>query len=450
MKVNKLFYLLILSIFLFIGCDNSSDFSINKDTDSPPITKSSDEDRTYGNSINNYQPPIYLAEYDNNFYYCNSELPGIFKLNPQTSKWNKLSDDKGSYLNIYKDELYYINSTGDIVKMDLDGKSNRKLVALSASSFLIQNDILLYSKDTPHENKDGFSDFSLVQVDLKTNEIISDEIKSSRSFHFADENRYICGSRELFNYISINDELVYPRDNKEHIITLIGATKDLLISKVNDFSDNTSFLSVTNNGSINTLDLPINSAYLVADNKIFYSNSTGVSYINLATNEKVLLHKHPMVKDSNLFEFNNIIYSYTKDALEPMYDISKNTLLGKYSTPPKEEPPKVEKPVNEVDLAKNLILAADKTNIKTENLYGFKLSYIDGLSSKDCINLAKSWNINLKGNCYSFELSGDYMINQYIVEIDTKKVYYIPNQGMMPAYLMDKDKKIQKFNYKNS
>lgn len=42
------------------------------------------------------------------------------------------------------------------------------------------------------------------------------------------------------------------------------------------------------------------------------------------------------------------------------------------------------------------------------------------------------------------------MKNQYIVEMDTKKVYLIPNQGMMPAYLIENNKKLQTFEYKTN
>ncbi|MGL4848064.1 MAG: DUF5050 domain-containing protein [Clostridium sp.] len=462
--MKKFFPLIFISVFLLIGCEKNQTTS-KPNPDTTTSTKPSEDDfhRSFGNTINNsintkHDSYSFVAEYNDMFYSSTSNIPGVFRQggNPSTSE--KLNSDPAKSLNVYKDKLYYC-SDRDLIRVDLDGVSNKEVLATSVNDIIISNDALFYVTSFPSKNDSGFSDFQLNKYDLKENKLISSSPVATRLFSFIDENRSIIGSRELFSYVSINKERVFPVENKQNIITFLGQTEDSIICEVYDFSKNT-FLQIKDNGNTKVLNLPSESSYLVSKNKVFYLNSKGLSYLDLLTGETKAIHSTKMSENNHLFEFDNILYYSDYGEIKKMYDLEKNTLYGDFAPPvtsldenskPDEKPepkpePKPKVGISNEDLARELILKADKSNIKKSEAEGAELYPLSDDSEK-WTTLAKSWNIKLKGKVLSFELSEDFMINQYLVEMDTKRVYKIPNQGMMPAYLMENDKKVEKFEY---
>lgn len=441
MKFKKIIIIIAIATTLLSGCGKSTPNTMQT-LDKNPVqeTKTKDSSRSFGNTVSNFQYPKFAAEYDEYFYYSSVESNGVFRFSKESDDYTVLNNDKGTYLNAYKDKLYYIdNSNLNLIKVDLDGVSNREVIDSLVSSILIKDDILLYSKSIPHENSDGFNSINLIKIDLKTNQKLSDKNVADRSYRFIDENRFISGSRDLFNILFIDGKMVFPKDNTGYMLNVIGSTKNHVLCSATDFDDNRSFLLIDNNGDISEINIPFNSNYIVADNKVFYSNFAGFGYVDIETKENKKLHNHSMNESKTLFEFDGIIYAYSVTSLDAVYDLDKETVLEKYASEPEK--------IDEVEISRNLIKNDDKSNITTSELNGFNLNYIERLTSQECISLAKSWNIDLTGNCYSFALSGEYMKNQYIVEFETQKVYCIPNQGMMPAYLLDDNKKIKKFEY---
>ncbi|MGL4873090.1 MAG: DUF5050 domain-containing protein [Clostridium sp.] len=456
--MKKFFPLIFISVFLLIGCEKNQTTS-KPNPDTTTSTKPSDDDfhRSFGNTINNMTNVdydfSYVAEYNDTFYFSNGgETIGLFKQSPN-SKSEKLNDDRALDINIYKDHIYY-DCDGNLVRVDLDGVSNRKVLATSITDLMISNDTLFYVSYTPGDNENDLSNYQLNKYSLKENKLISSESVLSQGFTLIDEHRYIARNPDILNYVCVNGEKTFPTKNEQHIIEFLGQTEDSLICYVAPPSGYLSFLQLNNDGTTKVLNLPIKSTHLVSKNKVFYANSKGFSYLDLLTGETKILHTTKMDETNHLFEFDDIIYYSDSSGLKKMYDIKNNKLLENFTEPPKpiEKPdpipePEVDTKLSDEDLARELILKADKSNIRKGESEGAKLTYLSQ-SSEEWISLAKSWNINLKGKVLSFELSESHMINQYLVEMDTKRVYRIPNQGMMPAYLVENDKKVEKFEYK--
>ncbi|WP_195244597.1 DUF5050 domain-containing protein [Clostridium celatum] len=155
--------------------EQSTDISSNKE-----ILDETIKNRSQGNSIQNILNGGLIA-YDNKYIYYNegdfSKESTIYQKNIETSEIKEIVKERGIYLNIYEDYLYYVSSVGamtpvnEIIRVKTDGTEREVVVSkdenIAHTSVQIIGDFLYYAINIDGDN-DSATKMDLMKLNLKT------------------------------------------------------------------------------------------------------------------------------------------------------------------------------------------------------------------------------------------------------------------------------------------
>lgn len=473
--MKKLIGIALLCCTAFVvcsGCGKTAEIESKttlKVTEVSKTEEKHDNERNYGNTINNMYKKKQIAMYDGYMYYSGKNDIGLYKGDYRNEdSIEKLNDDNPMFINVYKNNLYYICKNDNIenqvlVKVDLDGVSNKTVIDSKVQNAIIQNDKLLY---TVYEDssKSGYANTSAKQMDLKTGETVT--------LNFDNPSMILNGKMSI-NVFKGADKYIEPEngecipDGNGATIDLLSANDDYIIAKIDNYGngfDNAVYAVKSDGSFIKIIEMPladeIDKRSILVGNTFYYFQGNNFMKYNIEEKKRTKLFEDAW--DGDLFEFDGIIYVELDCILSPMYDTSKEEAIGRGKWA-ENQTKKVEKETNNgekefdlwsdmtVDEAKELVLKEDGNYInKTISDGSCELKYVKELPYNEKENFNKIWNLGIVGDCYLFEIidkQGDYLIDGYIVDRNKQLVYKLPSNSPAPVYLMKDNKQSKEYEY---
>ena len=474
--MKKIIGIALLCCTTFIVCsgcgkipETESKTTLSKAMEVSKTEEKHDNERSYGNTINNMYKKKQVAMYDGYMYYSDDNDTGLYKGDYRNEdSIEKLNDDNPIFINIYKDNLYYICKNDNIenqtlVKVDLDGVSNKIVIDNNVENAIIQNDKLMYVV-YEYSSKSGYAHTSAKQMDLKTGEITK--------MSFGNPSMIINGKmsinvfRGADKYIEVENGECIPHGSGA-TIELLSANDDYIIARINNYGsefDNSIYAVKSDGTFIKIIDTPIadeiGGRSILVNNTFYYFQ--GGNFMKYDIEQKKRSKLFEAIWYDDLFEFDGIIYVELGCILSPIYDTSKNEAIGRGEWAENQTNKVKAKRDNgeetsdlwsdmTVDEAKELILKEDGNYInQTISDGSAELKYIKELPYNEKENFNKMWNLGIVGKCYQFEIidkQGDYLIDGYIVDRNKQLVYKLPSNVPGPAYLMKDNKQLKEYEY---
>ncbi|WP_270566687.1 sigma-70 family RNA polymerase sigma factor [Clostridium beijerinckii] len=428
-----------------------------------------DFERSEGNSVNNFYKKNQIALYNDKIYFNDASGTGLCSIGVDGNNAERLNDDKPSFINVYKDKLYYINTidekNNELICVSLDGKSNKIVIDKNVTSALVTNNKLVYiaTGEMATGRISGYNFMNFIKVDLATNK---KEISKSGygGSYIIDENLYKSFSTSCWNYIGDlrKDSMIFPNDKNQwnYEMKFMGANDEFAIVQLSDPNGDkkpysNKVLAINKNGQGDTnfltdIDADIKGYILVGDEFYYYKENDLYCY-NLKDKINKQLFKSAYA-DSDLFEFNGVIYA-VGNPIVPIYDTKEKRVFENNITDNNIDEQNDDITAAE---AKDLVSSEDKKHvdmcIKSGAVFVAKKaapSEVKGI--KNC------WGIDEEGysiyftdpnegkNNGSGELvlgTEDYM---YYVGKKSKKVYKLPHEGVHSAYLIKGGNDVREF-----
>ena len=268
---KKLFIIIVAVLFLIMICYNwvTNFIETNK------INNISDF--VYGNTQINHMNKGILVEDTEYIYYSVKDYRDsyyIFKQSKQDNTKTELTSAEAKFLNIYNNQLYYINDDEHaIFKMNKDG-SNRERVLDRAKAMYIVNDYLYYIEGDSFYN-------NLRRLDLTTNKVKAITDEDVKEFTIYDKYIYYVSNKnnqlykvnllgkekqsiftDKVEHICIVDDTIYVSNitdgNAIYIISLDGKENKKILSMENSLMN----LYIIVNNEIGVLEKKISSNYI--------------------------------------------------------------------------------------------------------------------------------------------------------------------------------------------
>lgn len=436
-----------------------TDSELSKTTEVNELAKTQEKneaDRSYGNTINNLYKKNQVAEYNGYFFYSSENKKGLYKAKANGKDKEKLNDDNATFINIYKDHIYYVSKIDgtfyyDLIQVDLDGVSNKTVIAKETTSAYITDNKLLYSV---HDSTDKNG---RIYIKAKEKDLVSGEIKDinkdANTFRILGGNRFINTIRGVDKYIKTEYGKQIP-NSIPATINLISANDQYIVAEINSYgekdADNKAYGNSVYCIGINGENTKLSEVALeqkkygqaiMADNKFYYWKY-GITLDCVDTKDNnfttSLLSSRNLAGE--LFEFDGIIYTFVNDTIIPVYDV-KNQKFSSEAEAAKEQTSSskdIKRDIISQEEAKELILAEDGDYINESNKkFKNELKYVGLGDSFNMEAMEKHWNVKPNSSSYYFRLANDEGDTaEYYVDGIKKEVYRFPNQGGMPAYLV--------------
>ena len=295
-----------------------------------------DNERSYGNTINNMYKKKQVAMYDGYMYYSDDNDTGLYKGDyKDESSIKKLNDDNPMFINVYKDNIYYICKNDNIenqvlVKVDLDGVSNKTVIDNNVENAIIQNDKLMYVV-YEYSSKNGYVNTSAKEMDLKTGEITT--LNISNPSMIINGKMSINTFKGADKFIELESNKTIP-DSNGASIEILSANDDYIIARIDNYGsefDNSIYAVKSDGTFIKIIDAPIadeidKRSILVNDTFYYFQGNNFMRY-DIKEQKRSKLFED--IWDGELFEFDGIIYADVDFILSPMYDTSKNEAIGR-------------------------------------------------------------------------------------------------------------------------
>ncbi|MDO5517568.1 MAG: DUF5050 domain-containing protein [Clostridium sp.] len=429
-----------------------------------------DSDRNYGNTINNLYKKKQICMYNNKFYYSNDNDSVLYKCDKDGENVEKLNEDNPTFINIYKDKLYYIcsNNSADLklIKVDMDGQSNREIIDTNVKSAFINNDKLLYIK-IDSVSKNGYIHSTAHEVDLikgENKQLSPDENVSV----MLNEKTYIETSRGSDRYIKIDENINLPSDNSA-TISLLSANSEHIIVRIdsigrtdsNGNSFDNSIYDIGYDGSIKKIiqgslkdDDNDKGNSIIVKNKYYYFKDGSLMELDLDSNKEI---KRFTVLSNNheLFEFGGIIYSDLNNVITPMYDTVNNEIMDeeKWTETDKNLGSASSSKINNYRDAENLLLGHVSKILEEEKSKlnaNLKINYIGEVNKDLSESMKRNLNIDINGTAYEFDIVDDVLdieVANYVVDSSNGNVYEIPHQSLGSGYLIKNSKKVKEYKW---
>lgn len=424
-------------------------------------------DRSYGNTINNLYKKNQVAEYNGYFYYSSEDKNGLYKAKANGENKEKLNDDNAAFINIYKDHIYYVSKIDgtfyyDLIQVDLDGVSNKTVIAKETTSAYISDDKLMY---TIHDSTDKNGKISITakEKDLTTGEI-KDINTDANTFRILGGNRFINTIRGVDKYIKTSYGRQIPNSTPA-TINLISANNQYIVAEINSYgekdADNKAYENSVYCIGFNGENVRLGEVALeqekfgqaiMVDSKFYYwKDGITLDCVDTKDNNFVtsLLSSRKLLGE--LFEFDGIIYTFVNDTIMPIYD-TKNQKLSSEAEVAKEQMSSrkdIKRDFMSQEEAKELVLKQDGNFINNEKkINSTELKYSGLGNSGDREQMEKHWGIKPNSTAYYFHLGNDEGDSaEYYVDATKKEVYRLPPQGGISAYLMEDNNIIVEFTW---
>lgn len=207
------------------------------------------------------------------------EKRGIYNVNVNSSNIVKISDEPARSINLYKNDIYYINSDDHkIYKMRKDGSGNRKISDDEAVSLIVDKGYIYY-RNTNIEDEDSTifrmkldgRDKKVVSKDTLSYNIVGDYIYYSSKTSLGDVYRINTDGSHKKKVCKISGVLKYIKDNYIYYSMSLEKPKD-----VTEFIDNASRLNKVKLDGTNPTrlsDETVLSFFVDKNNDVYYEEN---------------------------------------------------------------------------------------------------------------------------------------------------------------------------------
>ncbi|AWZ47879.1 hypothetical protein C3495_03200 [Clostridiaceae bacterium 14S0207] len=348
---NKLVTMLIFCLLVLNGCRNT-EYEVKKLRNKEEIKysksklvgmtheKYSDSYRIFGNSVNNFQNKIHASKYNDRIYYCGKDIRGVYSVELSGENEKKINNDRATFINVYKDRLYYINNSGnnntELISVKLDGKTDRRVISENVDQVLIKNDNLVYvtSLKCLMGKIPAYVGCNMISYGLNKNGEKKIFDAGYGSSVIIDEKTVLASSPIIENYISVNGKKIYPQCYKNHPkIQFLGSHENYIVVLLDKSTDNVDnqVCAIEKDGACYKI-IPckdVKSKILVGK-KFYYYKFNDFMCFNLENGRKTKLFEY-VYKDSDLFDFEGIIYTRINNKFIAMYDTNKKKVTDEFS-----------------------------------------------------------------------------------------------------------------------
>lgn len=348
---NKLIMMLIFCLVVLGGCVDT-DYEVKRLRNKTEIKyskkqlikmtheKYSDSYRIFGNSVNNLQNKIHACKYNNRIYYCGKDIRGIYSVELSGKNEKNINNDRATFLNVYKDRLYYINNIAnnntELVSVKLDGKTDRRVICENVGQILIRNDKLVYVTNLKclMGKIPAYVGGKMISYGLNRNGKKKIFDAGYGSSVIIDEKTVLASSPIIQSYISANGKRIYPQWSKNHPkIQFLGAYENYIVVLLDKSTDNVDdqVCAIEKDGACYKI-IPckdVKSKILVGKNFYYYNKNKFMSF-DLISGRKIKLFEYEY-KDSDLFDFEGIIYTRINNKFIAMYDTNKKKVTDEFS-----------------------------------------------------------------------------------------------------------------------
>lgn len=354
---NKFIIMLIFSLLVLNGCRNT-EYEVNKLRNKEEIKysksklikmtheKYSDSYRMFGNSVNNFQNKIHASKYNDRIYYCGKDIMGVYSVELSGENEKKINNDRATFINVYKDRLYYINNIGnnntELISVKLDGKTDRRVICENVDQVLIKNDNLIYITSLKWLMGKIPTYVGTKMISYGLNKDGKKEIFDSGygASVIIDEKTVLAFSPIIQNYISVNGKKIYPQCYKNHSkIQLLGAYENYMVVLLDKSTENLDnhVCAIEKNGTCYKIISGKNiKSKILVNKEFYYYKFNDFMCFNLENGRKTKLFEYSY-NESDLFDFDGIIYTRINNKFIPIYDTNKkkidnefNVYLGKH------------------------------------------------------------------------------------------------------------------------
>lgn len=228
------------------------------------------------------------------------------------------------------------------------------------------------------------------------------------------------------------------RKIKEIIDTYLESKKSLDSNKLDDA--NTTIDKIDDDYSNYSINGDVNSLKTDIKNKISLRDKM----------QNDIAKAESLVNEKKYDEAKTIIEKLNKNDLDEIQKSKVNELLSTIATELAK--------INEVkqmqakktltqEEARNLIIQADGNQInKALSNSGYKLDFYKKYTKEE-MPFKGSWNIEPEATFHYILGNDDMEICEYLVGMESKHIYLIPNQGLTPAYQIANNQKVKKYEW---
>jgi len=290
--------------------NNSTSLPFGKNQDS----LMSSTERIYGNTqVNNMNKGI-LVEDDDYIYYSVKDYRDsyyIFKKSKQNDEVTELTSAQATYLNIYNNDIYYINeSEHSIFKMNKDGNNRTRVMDNVKAMYIVNNYIYYIQGKSFHEELYRFN-IETKKTEKITNTTISEfTINENYIYYINDDNKQLYRA----NLLGMNEECIFT-DKVEHICI---ADNKIYVSNT---TDGNAIYELSLDGKENKKVLAMDKS-LTTNSYIIVNNKIGILEKKILTNHLCLYDMNGnAIKQISLKElYNNLGLYFPNSTHFGVYD----------------------------------------------------------------------------------------------------------------------------------
>ena len=310
-----MFSMIVTMLISFIGCSNTKE------------NNTSDSNRSYGNTINNYYKAMSACKYNDEIYFSGWNDRAFYKIKNDGTGLEKLNNDYPKDINIYRNHIYYIDESDigkvELIKVDLDGKSNKEVLSDKAYSVMIKDNKLMYM------DRNNYNSSNFIVVDLNTNKEIKNVEVEGTPIIF-DENTFIKDSpTSEYKIFKTDRTVVYEANEKTSNAPDIVNVSEKYIAYMSSSPEMGYFATSMDGRTIKISDNMFHTRSTIIGDDFYYFRNGKFIKLNLINgNVEELFDFEFMSSESDvnnalnrsMFEFDGVIYTPCEDKILPMYN----------------------------------------------------------------------------------------------------------------------------------
>lgn len=273
------------------------------------------------------------CKYNDEIYFSGWNDRAFYKIKNDGTGLEKLNNDYPKDINIYRNNIYYIDESDlgkmELIKVDLDGKSNKEVLSDKAYSVMIKDDKLMYM------DRNNYNSSNFIVVDLNTNKEIKD-VKMEGTPIIFDENTFIKDSPTFeYKIFKADRTIVYEANEKTSNDPDIVNVSEKYIVYMSSSPETGCFATSMDGRTIKISDNMFHTRSIIIGDDFYYFRNGKFIKLNLINGNVEELFDFEFISSESdvnnalnrsMFEFDGVIYTPYEDKILPMYNTKTNEI----------------------------------------------------------------------------------------------------------------------------
>ena len=266
------------------------------------------------------------CKYNDEIYFSGWNDRAFYKIKNDGTGLEKLNNDYPKDINIYRNHIYYIDESDigkvELIKVDLDGKSNKDVLSDKAYSVMIKDNKLMYM------DRNNYNSSNFIVVDLNTNKEIKNVEVEGTPIIF-DENTFIKDTTSEYKIFKTDRTVDYEANEKTSNAPDIVNVSEKYIAYMSSSPEMRYFATSMDGRTIKISDNMFHTRSTIIGDDFYYFRNGKFIKLNLINgNVEELFDFQFMSSESDvnnalnrsMFEFDRVIYTPYEDKILPMYN----------------------------------------------------------------------------------------------------------------------------------